>query len=82
MTQHILADTVASITELKKHPLRTVNSAYGDPIAILSNNKAVFYCVPTAKYEAMMDVIDDARMMETLNQRVGEKAVAVNIHDL
>ena len=43
----ILADTTASVSELKKNPmLRTVAADEGFPVAILNRNEPVFYCVP------------------------------------
>ncbi len=82
MTQQILAEMTASITELKQHPLRTVNSAHGDTIAILSNNKPVFYCVPSKMYETIMNAMDDIYLADIVRQRQGEQGVKVNINDL
>jgi antitoxin StbD len=50
MTNLILSNMTASITELKKHPMATVNSAHGEPLAILSHNEPVFYCISAKTY--------------------------------
>jgi antitoxin StbD len=82
MTEQILTNMAASITELKQHPLRTVNSAHGDSIAILSNNKPVFYCVPSKMYETIMNAIDDMYLVDIVKQRQNERSVRVDINDL
>jgi hypothetical protein len=42
MTQLILSNLAASITNLKKHPMATVASAEGETLAILNRNEPVF----------------------------------------
>ena len=44
MASVILADTVASITELKKNPSATVQAGNGQTVAILNRNVPEFYC--------------------------------------
>ena len=60
MPHPVLADTAASISELKANPMKVVASGHGMPIAVLNRNAPAFYCVPAAAYEAMMELIDDA----------------------
>jgi antitoxin StbD len=64
MPNIILSNITASITELKKHPMATVNSAKGEALAILSRNKPVFYCVPPKMYEAMLDALNDIEVSD------------------
>ena len=54
MVYPILAEVVASVSELKKNPMATVASGKGEPVAILNRNQPVFYCVPAALYADMM----------------------------
>jgi antitoxin StbD len=82
MTNLILSNLTASITELKKHPMATVNSAEGEPLAILNRNEPVFYCVPTKMYEAIMDVLEDVQLAETVRERANEEEIEVDINDL
>ena len=82
MTHMILSNMTASITELKNHPMATVNSAAGEPIAILNRNEPVFYCVPTKMYEAMMDVLDDLQLAKLVHQRADEEEIEVKLEDL
>lgn len=82
MTHAILSDMVASISELKMHPMATVNKAKGKPLAILNRNEPVFYCVPAKTYKHMIDELEDARLVNIVKARAGEKEIAVNIDDL
>jgi len=82
MTNLILSNMTARITELKKHPMATVNSAQGEPLAILSHNEPVFYCVPAKTYEAMLDILEDIELVKLVQARTHEKEIEVDIHDL
>ena len=78
----ILSEMTASITELKINPMHIVQSAGGDPIAILNHNKPAFYCVPADVYEQMLDALDDMELIKTIHERKGQEGVEVNIDDL
>ena len=82
MTNLILSRVTASITELKKHPMATVRSAAGEPLAILSRNEPVFYCVPAKMYEAMMETLKDLHLAEIVRERANEEAIELTIDDL
>ena len=82
MTHIILSEMVASISELKRHPMTTVNNAKGKPLAILSHNEPVFYCISAKTYETMMDALEDAHWAKVVRARAGEKRIEVNINDL
>lgn len=82
MAHLILSNVTASITELKKHPMATVKSAKGEPLAILSHNAPVFYCIPVKMYEAMMDVLEDVQLAEIVRERAHEQEIEIHINDL
>ena len=82
MTEIILSNITASITELKINPMKTVKSASGEPIAILNRNKAAFYCVPTDVYEGMVELLNDIKLSNIVKTRAGEKEVEVQLDDL
>ena len=82
MASLILSNMVASITDLKKHPMATFESAQGESIAILNHNEPVFYCVPAAMYEAMMEVMEDIALEPLIKKRMKEEKVKVNLNDL
>ncbi len=82
MSYIICSDVVASISELKSNPMATIKSAHGKPLAILNRNQPVFYCIPIALYEAMLEVIDDVELCKIIETRLQEKEILVNINDL
>ena len=82
MTHPILADRAASISQLKANPMKVVASGQGMPIVVLIRNAPAFYCVPAAAYEAMMELIDDAQLLQLVEQRQHEASVAVTLDEL
>ena len=82
MTHPFLADRAASISQLKANPMKVVASGQGMPIAVLNRNAPAFYCVPAAAYEAMMELIDDAQLLQLVEQRQHEASVAVTLDEL
>lgn len=82
MTHLILADTSASVSELKKNPMGTVASGEGFPVAILNRNEPAFYCVPAKAYEALMDRLEDLELNAIADARVGQRVIKVNLDDL
>ena len=82
MTHPILADRAASISQLKANPMKVVASGQGMPIAVLNRNAPAFYCVPAAAYAAMMELIDDAQLLQLVEQRQHEASVAVTLDEL
>ena len=82
MTHPILADRAASISQLKANPMKVVASGQGMPIAVLNRNAPAFYRVPAAAYEAMMELIDDAQLLQLVEQRQHEASVAVTLDEL
>lgn len=69
MPSVILTDTSASVSELKKNPMATVNAGAGFPVAILNRNQPAFYCVPAELYEQIMEALDDHELARLVNER-------------
>ncbi len=82
MTNMILSDMSASVTELKKNPMLTVAAGEGFPVAILNRNEPVFYCVPAKAYEALMDYLEDLELNATADSRKGQATIRVSLDDL
>ncbi len=82
MTYSILANYVASISDLKKHPMMTVDAAHGEVVAILNHNEPVFYCIPAKMYEAIYDLLDDAELTKIITERSNEAEISVSMDDL
>ena len=84
MAHVILAETTASVSELKKNPMATVAAGEGFPVAILNRNEPAFYCVPAKSYEALMDKLEDMELNAIADARLkdGKKLVRVDIDEL
>ncbi|MGR7122122.1 type II toxin-antitoxin system Phd/YefM family antitoxin [Klebsiella aerogenes] len=77
MPNIILSDTSASVSELKKNPMATVNAGDGYPVAILNRNQPAFYCVPAELYEKMLDALDDQELVKLVTERSNQR-----LHDV
>ena len=82
MSSRILAEMTASISELKRNPMRTVAAGDGLPVAILNHNQPAFYCVPAKAYEALMDRLEDQELNAIADSRSGETVIKVSLNDL
>ncbi|WP_241647077.1 type II toxin-antitoxin system Phd/YefM family antitoxin [Rosenbergiella metrosideri] len=79
MPNIILSDTSASVSELKKNPMATVNAGDGYPVAILNRNQPAFYCVPAELYESLLDALDDQELVKLVEQRRNQPLVDVDL---
>ncbi|MGV1836448.1 type II toxin-antitoxin system Phd/YefM family antitoxin [Rhizobium rhizogenes] len=82
MTNVILAEVTASVSELKKNPMGTVAAGEGATVAILNRNAPAFYCVPARLYEAMLDRLEDMELNAIADARAGEPVIKVKLDDL
>ena len=82
MANLILAETVASISELKKNPMGTVAAGEGFPVAILNRNVPAFYCVPAKAYEALMGKLEDIELNAITEARKDQAEIEVNLDEL
>ena len=82
MSHQILAETTASVSELKKNPMGTVAAGEGFAVAILNRNAPAFYCVPAKAYEALMDRLEDMELNAIANARQDEPVIKVKLDDL
>ncbi|WP_435954803.1 type II toxin-antitoxin system Phd/YefM family antitoxin [Dryocola sp. BD626] len=81
MPSVILSDMSASVSELKKNPMATVNAGEGLPVAILNRNQPAFYCVPAALYEQMMDALDDLELVNLVKERQNQPLVDIDLDE-
>ena len=82
MSNLVLTEVTASVSELKKNPMGTVAAGDGFAVAILNRNEPAFYCVPAKAYEALMDKIEDLELNALTDARANEKVIKVSLHDL
>ncbi|SQI37151.1 Antitoxin YafN [Leminorella richardii] len=79
MPNLILSDISASVSELKKNPMATVNAGAGYPVAILNRNQPAFYCVPAELYEQILDALDEHELVKLVKERQGQPLVEVDL---
>lgn len=82
MPNIILSDISASVSELKKNPMATVNAGDGYPVAILNRNQPAFYCVPAELYEQMLDALDDQELVKLVHERSNQRLLDVDLDTL
>jgi antitoxin StbD len=82
MTHRILAETAASISELKKNPMATVASGQGFPVAVLNHNEPAFYCIPAKTYEAILNRLDDINLSKLVKERENGPRIKVRLDEL
>ncbi|OIP15645.1 MAG: plasmid stabilization protein [Comamonadaceae bacterium CG_4_9_14_3_um_filter_60_33] len=82
MAHLVLADTAASVSELKKDPMGTVAAGEGFPVVILNRNEPAFYCVPAMAYEALMDRLEDIELNELADTRAAQAEISVSLDEL
>ena len=70
MTYQILSNTAASITDLKRNPMGTVQEGEGNPVAILNRNEPAFYCVPPELFAWYVELAEDALLNQLADERM------------
>ncbi|OWT56705.1 type II toxin-antitoxin system Phd/YefM family antitoxin [Candidimonas nitroreducens] len=82
MAHTLLAETTASVSELKRNPMGTVAAGEGFPVAILNRNEPAFYCIPAKAYEALMSRLEDLELNAIADSRQGQAEFEVSLDDL
>ena len=81
-THAMLADITAGISKLKENPMAVVAQGEGAPVAILNRNKPVFYAVPAAAFEQMMDKLEDLELAALVEARRDQPEVEISLDEL
>jgi len=79
MAHRVLAETTASITELKNNPMATVAAGEGLPVAVLNRNAPAFYCVPAKAYEQLKDLVEDLELNQIADVRLADTQHPVQV---
>lgn len=82
MAYQILAETAASVSELKRNPMATVAAGDGAAVAILNRNEPAFYCIPAQAYEALLERLEDLELNAIANQRADQQVTKVSLDEL
>ncbi len=82
ITHSILANASVGISELKKNPMAVIKHAEGAPVAILNRNQPVFYAVPAAAWERLIEQLEDLELAALVREREAEAEIEVDINEL
>jgi antitoxin StbD len=82
MSNQLLSETTASLSELRRNPMRTVAAGNGFPVAILNRNQPAFYCIPAKAYEALLEKLEDLELNAVADARATLRRIKVTLDDL
>ena len=82
MPTTILAETAASLSELKNDPMATVAVGNGFSVAILDHDEPAFYCIPAEAYEMLRDKLEDAELAAIVESRKSQAEIEVAWEEL
>jgi len=77
--ESIYSDVTVSMSEFKKNPAAVLRDAKHRPVAVLNHNKAAFYMVDPALFEAILEELSDQALYRTVLSRMGERASAIEV---
>lgn len=75
----IFADVTVSMSEFKKNPAAVLRDAGSRPVAVLNHNKAAFYMVEPALFQAMLEELSDQELNRKVLARMSERAHAIEV---
>ncbi len=75
----LMTQQTVSMSEFKRNPASVLRSANHRPVAVLSHNKAAFYMVEPALFEAMLDQMADRDLENLVRSRLEQKAQAISV---
>ena len=75
----LYANVTISMSEFKKNPAAVLREAKNRPVAVLNHNKAAFYMLEPALFEAMLEELFDEKLGRTVLERMSERAQAIEV---
>ena len=63
ITQTIYARTTVSMTDLRRNPSGILEDAGDLPVAVLNHNRPAAYLLSARAYEALLDKLEDAELV-------------------
>jgi len=75
----IYSDITIIMSELKKNPSAVLRDAQSKPVEVLNHNKAAFYMVDPALFEALLEELGDQDLRRNVLSRLGERANAIEV---
>jgi antitoxin StbD len=75
----LYANVTISMSEFKKNPAAVLREAKNRPVAVLNHNKAAFYMLEPALFEAMLEELSYDKLGRTVLERMSERAQAIEV---
>ena len=75
----LYANVTISMSEFKKNPAAVLRGAKNRPVAVLNHNKAAFYMLEPALFEAMLEALSYDKLGRTVLERMSERAQAIEV---
>ena len=72
--ESLLTDLTVSMSDFKKNPAKVLREAKAQPVAVLNHNKAAFYMIEPALFEALIDEVENAQLLPMLKARIASAA--------
>lgn len=82
MVNQIFSRYVTSISDFQQNPLEAMNNANGETVAVLSQDKPAFYCIPSSLYEQMLEMLEDQALIQLVEERENEPRVKISLQEL
>ena len=73
----LYANVTISMSEFKKNPAAVLRGAKNRPVAVLNHNKAAFYMLEPALFEAMLEEFSDEKLGRTVLERMSARRQAI-----
>jgi antitoxin StbD len=78
MLTPLYASQAVSITDLKRNISSVLKELADEPVVVLNHNKPEAYILSAARYEKLLDLIEDLKDAEIVRQRRSDPAVKVD----
>lgn len=75
----IFSDVTISMSEFKKNPAAVLRDAKSRPVAVLNHNKAAFYMIEPALFEALLEELSEQDLHRTVLSRMDERSRAFDV---
>ncbi len=72
MLDTIFTSKTIGISEFKAKPTKAIEEAGDEAIAVLSNNQTSFYCLSKARYEEIMEILEDIQLAKIVKERLSD----------
>jgi antitoxin StbD len=77
--QTLFTSLTVSMSDFKKNPAKVLRDAQAQPVAVLNHNKAAFYMIEPALFEALLENLADARITPLLKLRQAQRDQAIEV---